>query len=114
MSSLKKIKNGGPKIGKFRRPISVCNHLLYARKRYHNYVGRSSEATGTRDRLFRASKKSKIEVRYPSITRTKKGYEGIIVKFRRPISECNHLLYARKRYHNYVGRSAEATGTRDR
>src|SRR5712671_679888 len=63
MSSLIKIKKRGLKIGKFWRPISECNHLLYARKRYHNYVGRSSEATGTRDRPFRASKKSKIEVR---------------------------------------------------
>src|SRR5712675_138592 len=50
------------KIGKFRRPISELNHLLDAQKVFHNYVGRSAEASRARDRPFRASKKSKIEV----------------------------------------------------
>src|SRR5712671_5277151 len=58
---------------------------------------------------FELQKNQKSRSQNPSITRTKALDQGEIGKFRRPISELNHILDAKNVFHNYVGRSAEAS-----
>src|SRR5712671_4413615 len=58
---------------------------------------------------FELLKNQKSMSQNPSITRTKALDQGEIGKFRRPISELNHILDAQNVFHNYVGRSAEAS-----
>src|SRR5712672_1123275 len=45
--------SGGPReTREISTSISECNHLLDAQKEFHNYVGRSAEASRARDRPF--------------------------------------------------------------